>query len=213
MENKSLSDIGREVGELCEEKNIAYGDSFAKAGVILAGLYPHGVAPHQYTDMLGVIRVLDKLFRIATQKMAFGESPWRDIAGYGILGTFNDQDHYDDLLRQLDPPEEGEEVDRLIGDFNREAALATQIAQAKHELREEYWESPGPGQYPPLAEWGLRLPDGSPITDVPDELAVFEELLCADCISSTVPPDDMPCKKCIDKPYRPHWRQAKWLVE
>jgi hypothetical protein len=231
MDNKSLSDIGKEVGELCEEKNRAYGDSFAKAGVILAGLYPHGVAPHQYTDMLGVIRVLDKLFRIATQKMAFGESPWRDIAGYGILGTFNDQNHYDDLLRQLDPPEEGEEVDRLIGDFNREAALATQIAQAKHELREEYWESPGPGHLPPIAErgWtlpdgspivhvpdesvastgGLRLPDGSPITDVPDELAVFEELLCADCISSMVPPDDMPCKKCIDKPYRPHWRQSK----
>jgi len=37
-----------------------------------------------------MIRIIDKLFRIATQKEAFGESPYRDIAGYGLLGVMKD---------------------------------------------------------------------------------------------------------------------------
>jgi hypothetical protein len=41
--------------------------------------------------MLAITRILDKLFRIATRKDAFGESPFKDIAGYGILGVSNDE--------------------------------------------------------------------------------------------------------------------------
>jgi hypothetical protein len=78
--------IGSEIGRLVEVKNKAYGDAFAKAGEVLCILYPDGVRPEQYQDMLGVVRVLDKLFRIATDRDALGETPWRDIAGYGILG-------------------------------------------------------------------------------------------------------------------------------
>ena len=37
--------------------------------------------------MLTIVRIVDKLFRITNQKDAFGESPYRDIAGYGLLGT------------------------------------------------------------------------------------------------------------------------------
>lgn len=39
--------------------------------------------------MLAITRIVDKLFRIATDKDAFGESPFKDIAGYGILGLAN----------------------------------------------------------------------------------------------------------------------------
>jgi hypothetical protein len=39
--------------------------------------------------MLAVTRIVDKLFRIATDKDAFGENPFKDIAGYGILGINN----------------------------------------------------------------------------------------------------------------------------
>lgn len=67
------------------EKNAAYGDSFAKTGDVLAILYPNGIAPGQMVDALAVVRVLDKLFRIATDRDALGESPWRDIAGYALL--------------------------------------------------------------------------------------------------------------------------------
>ncbi len=37
--------------------------------------------------MLALVRIFDKMKRIATQKDAFGESPFKDIAGYGLLGA------------------------------------------------------------------------------------------------------------------------------
>ena len=83
--------IGAEVGRLVAAKNAAYGDSFARSGEILAILYPGGIRVEQYRDALAVVRVVDKLFRIATRKGAFGESPWRDVAGYGILGAASDE--------------------------------------------------------------------------------------------------------------------------
>lgn len=85
------SEMGKLLGELTQMKNTAYGDSFAKSGDILEILYPHGIKPEQYRDALAIVRVIDKLFRIATRKDAFGESPWKDIAGYGILGAVSDE--------------------------------------------------------------------------------------------------------------------------
>lgn len=84
------ADKGSEIGLLVQEKNEAYGDSFARAGDIMEILYPDGIMPSQYRDALGVVRVIDKLFRIATRKEAFGESPWNDIGGYGVLGAVAD---------------------------------------------------------------------------------------------------------------------------
>lgn len=78
-------EIGRTIGALVDEKNKAYGDSFKHAGKILEVLYPNGVRPDQYQDMLYTVRVVDKLFRLATDKDAFGENPAQDIAGYSIL--------------------------------------------------------------------------------------------------------------------------------
>ena len=86
-----FKDAGTHAGKLVEAKNVAYGDAFAKSGAVLRALYPVGVRPDQYEDMLGICRVVDKLFRIATSKDAFGESPWQDIAGYGILGMVRDE--------------------------------------------------------------------------------------------------------------------------
>jgi hypothetical protein len=76
--------LGAEIGRLVAEKQAAYGDSFAKAGDVLRILYPNGVTLEQLDDMLTIARVLDKLFRIATAKDAFGESPWADVTGYGL---------------------------------------------------------------------------------------------------------------------------------
>jgi hypothetical protein len=78
---------GMEIGALVEEKNAAYGSSFAKAGDFLKLLYPDGMKPEQYQDALLLVRIFDKQMRIATKKDALGENPYRDIAGYGILGT------------------------------------------------------------------------------------------------------------------------------
>lgn len=78
-------ELGKEIGELVDKKNAAYGDSFNKSGNILRELYPKGIRPDQYDDAMGIVRVIDKMFRIATDKAAFGENPWQDIGGYGIL--------------------------------------------------------------------------------------------------------------------------------
>lgn len=83
--------IGKDVGTLVDEKNAAYGDSFAKCGEFLKLLYPNGIKPEQYTDALCLVRIFDKQMRIATKKDAFGESPYRDIVGYGLLGTAKDE--------------------------------------------------------------------------------------------------------------------------
>ena len=79
------SQRGKEIGELVERKNQAYGDSFRKSGEILRILYPNGMEPDQYDDVLAIARIIDKLFRIATDRDALNESPWEDIAGYGVL--------------------------------------------------------------------------------------------------------------------------------
>lgn len=85
-------DMGRDIGKLCESKHEAYGASFDKAGSVMRVLYPNGIMPEQYDDALAVVRIVDKLFRIATRKGAFGESPYKDIAGYGILGAAADDE-------------------------------------------------------------------------------------------------------------------------
>lgn len=79
--------VAAEIGHLVAVKNEKYGNSHGNAGAILKVLYPDGVKPEQYDDMTTVVRILDKLQRIATDKDAFGESPYADIAGYGILGV------------------------------------------------------------------------------------------------------------------------------
>lgn len=49
-----------------------------------------GIAPEQYGDALLIVRVFDKLMRVATAKDALGENPWRDVAGYGLCGVVTD---------------------------------------------------------------------------------------------------------------------------
>ena len=80
-----------QLGDLVEEKNAAYGNSFEESEKITRVLYPDGITPEQYKDALAMIRVIDKQFRIANRKEAFGENPWNDIAGYGILMSADEE--------------------------------------------------------------------------------------------------------------------------
>ncbi len=77
---------GKKIGKLCDVKQEAYGNSYGKAGDILAILYPNGIPAKDFKNALAITRVIDKLFRIATRPDAFGEDPWADIAGYALLG-------------------------------------------------------------------------------------------------------------------------------
>ena len=87
MTNKNIfSILGDEVGDLVNDKQRAYGDSFGRSGECLRQMFPEGINTHQYDDLLTIARILDKLFRLANDPSAFDENPYRDIVGYALLG-------------------------------------------------------------------------------------------------------------------------------
>ena len=46
-----------EIGQLVSEKQEAYGDSFSKSEEIIKILYPSGVTPENYRDLLTITRI------------------------------------------------------------------------------------------------------------------------------------------------------------
>ena len=72
--------------KLVIKKNTAYGDSIESSEKIFKMYYPNGIRPDQYGDILLMVRILDKLSRIANKKKAFKENPFEDILGYSIRG-------------------------------------------------------------------------------------------------------------------------------
>lgn len=81
----NYEEIGQRIGKLVAEKQKAYGNSYGNSGKILEILFPNGVKPEEYTELLAICRVVDKLFRLANDPHYGGESPWGDIVGYGLL--------------------------------------------------------------------------------------------------------------------------------
>jgi hypothetical protein len=84
---EEILEAGTALGKLVAEKNAAYGDSVAFSEFLMKELYPHGISPEQYKDALLIVRISDKLKRVANNKGAFEENPFLDIAGYGLRGS------------------------------------------------------------------------------------------------------------------------------
>jgi hypothetical protein len=80
---KTYQQISTELVGLLEEKRKAYGDGFDGVPEILKILYPEGVQPEHYQDLLTLTRILDKIYRISNNDTT--EDPWFDIAGYCFL--------------------------------------------------------------------------------------------------------------------------------
>jgi len=80
-----------DIAELVKDKQAAYGDAFGRSGKVLEILYPNGIPASQLEDALTIVRVIDKLFRIANQKDAFGENPWKDVMGYALLSVVREE--------------------------------------------------------------------------------------------------------------------------
>lgn len=76
--------LAKELGELVKKKGQAYGNSIPTVTKILHLLYPDGIRPRDYMHASCLVRLLDKVKRISTNNDPFGESPWWDIAGYGL---------------------------------------------------------------------------------------------------------------------------------
>lgn len=85
MKTPNFKEIGTNIGELVADKNKNYGNSFMHSGEIMKFLFPNGVPPEKYIIMLALVRILDKIFRLATNPKYNNENCWKDIAGYCVL--------------------------------------------------------------------------------------------------------------------------------
>lgn len=83
-----LKNVIQNTESLLIEKRKAYGNAFFQSSLILKALYPKGIPLDSYNDALTIVRICDKLFRIANSQGKpdlMNEDPWQDIAGYAIL--------------------------------------------------------------------------------------------------------------------------------
>lgn len=69
----NFKQIAEEIAALVTEKQKAYGNSFGEAESFLRLLYPDGIPVEKYKDMLTLVRIWDKIKRIATDKDALGD--------------------------------------------------------------------------------------------------------------------------------------------
>lgn len=79
--------IGAKIGSLCDEKNASYGDSIKFTREILEKAFPKGIPRERFNELFILIRILDKVNRILTNKGLPSESlkdSVMDIAGYAI---------------------------------------------------------------------------------------------------------------------------------
>ena len=86
--NSDYEELASKIGKLVNNRQVTYGDSFGKSGKILEVLYPDGIDPSQYGELLAITRILDKLFRISTGHL---DDSYEDICGYALLGAVRNQ--------------------------------------------------------------------------------------------------------------------------
>jgi hypothetical protein len=82
--NSPYVETAKKIGELVTFRQETYGDSFGKSGKCLRAMYPDGIKPEQYDDLMAITRMLDKMFRIATGQL---EDSYDDLCGYALLGA------------------------------------------------------------------------------------------------------------------------------
>lgn len=89
--------IGLEIGKLVDEKQMAYGDAMTVCQKVIevhleryydssGGFYR--ISPALLEHIIRQVRIIDKQCRIFSNPEGdlMGESPYKDIAGYGLLG-------------------------------------------------------------------------------------------------------------------------------
>lgn len=99
IHDETWLELGLEITTVVDRSNAAYGDSTEKSAEIFQILWPDGVPVDRMHDFRCMVSILDKLSRIATDKDAFGESPWRDVAGYALLAYRHDLAEHEDRER------------------------------------------------------------------------------------------------------------------
>lgn len=88
--------LAAEIGRMTDSKAAQYGNASVKVEAIMKVLYPEGVPVYALRNALLITRMLDKVCRIANQGPdgldKGGEDPFRDLAGYALIGAQNAKD-------------------------------------------------------------------------------------------------------------------------
>jgi hypothetical protein len=82
-----------DLANLVHKKNTAYGDSIRSSVTLLGELWPDGIPVSSYKDLLLLVRMFDKMKRIATNNDPSGENPYQDICGYALRGVVQNADN------------------------------------------------------------------------------------------------------------------------
>ena len=91
MKKVDVRSVACDVVVVVEEKNREYGSAFQKVSEILAILFPNGIPTNKYHDVAILIRVLDKVCRIANANSKdVKKDAWLDICGYALLRLSED---------------------------------------------------------------------------------------------------------------------------
>jgi hypothetical protein len=112
-------------------------------------LYPNGIQPDQFDDALLLARIWDKMSRVATDRNALGESPYMDLAGYGIRGV-NLHQHPTEPFRGILSTWEGSANGQNVSGSSKaeQPDFAAQNISAKTTTNESATSAPVPSQQP-----------------------------------------------------------------
>jgi hypothetical protein len=137
---KSYIGLAYDIGKLVTQKQKAYGDSYGQSSEFLKLLWPDGVPVDCYSDLLCVVRIFDKLKRIATDKDWSGESPYKDIAGYALLSlrkdlVLNDIEDNEEIIKKIEfPPLTNEEIGSILPPRDKRKGEANKKGRTKRIL-------------------------------------------------------------------------------
>jgi len=95
---KDFHALAAGLATMLEEKRQAYGQNMEIVPKVMELLYPNGVRPEHYPTMLLLVRILDKISRLASGggRWALGEDAWKDIAGYALCAMYDAPENRED---------------------------------------------------------------------------------------------------------------------
>lgn len=83
--------LGKQIGDIVADKNAKYGSAYRSSADFLKVLFPNGIPVDRYQEVLLMVRMFDKMQRLATGCGGDTEDPWMDLAGYSMLGVESSQ--------------------------------------------------------------------------------------------------------------------------
>lgn len=101
MNQKNLQQLLDQIRRMLLHKNRLYSGSFAKVPQLLLILFPTGIPARLFPHAVSIIRILDKISRLSSDRTEDTESPWIDASGYSILSAL--YDHTNSNLRFKTP--------------------------------------------------------------------------------------------------------------